>query len=57
MSDNHWAKLMIKDFIEQNWRAFENYCSNNGVNADEVLDELDKSKFVLSLSIPVEPTK
>ena len=37
-----WVLAIVKDFIENNWSAFEYHCNNFSVNPDEISSELDK---------------
>jgi hypothetical protein len=34
--------MRLRGFIEENWAKFEAFCAENGDNADEILEELEK---------------
>lgn len=37
-----WVLAIVKDFIDNNWNAFQSHCDNFQVNPDEISKELDK---------------
>ncbi len=33
---------VVKDFLEGNYRAFEQHCSERGVSAEEIVEKLEE---------------
>lgn len=39
MLDEH-SKIVLTDFIEERWAAFQHHCEEHGADPDDVIDSL-----------------